>query len=110
MTTDDRNSQGGHLVREVNVTPAEVRQTWGPRRSNPLTQVITLSEAIRIYQTHRQKLLWLYWRGSIRMVRSGWTWLVDYNTLYRLWGPPLEPPDWFTEFYSTKQEPARDTA
>ncbi len=59
-------------------------------KQEPLNQVVTLAEASKMWNLARTTIMWQYWYGFVVMRKSVGTWLVDLNSMNKVYGPPVE--------------------
>lgn len=57
---------------------------------NPLNQVITLSEASKMWKKDRKAIIYQYWYGYLQMRKSAGVWLVSLHSMYLVYGEPTE--------------------
>lgn len=53
-----------------------------------LESVLTLAEASRRWGLDRKTIIWAYWKGWLEMRQSASTWLVEYESMLRVYGQP----------------------
>lgn len=55
---------------------------------SPLLRVVSLGEATMLWERDRKAIIWQYWNGFVEMRKSGHIWLVDFDSMVRVYGFP----------------------